>query len=232
VAGGYLVVARSDAHSELSNQHNVFDTRIPVKQGDLIGVEGDTTNLAAAKNTGNAGDVFLGTTSAVAGTGATILTGSLGTYTGYLLDISASVEPDADQDGYGDETQDACPADASKFVGPCTPPPGPVLTVGGAKTQKIKTSFTLSLKSNVLSSVTVATSVTSTKKGSKPIQLANQIVATHSLSTTPVTIKLTSKAKAALKSSKKLLATITLTAVDSAGNSSSTVQNLTLKSKN
>jgi uncharacterized membrane protein YgcG len=36
--------------------------------------------------------------------------------------VSAVVEPDADGDGYGDETQDGCPTDPSTH-GPCPPPP-------------------------------------------------------------------------------------------------------------
>ena len=35
------------------------------------------------------------------------------------LPFGGVIEPDADGDGYGDETQDACPADASPHVAPC-----------------------------------------------------------------------------------------------------------------
>ena len=34
--------------------------------------------------------------------------------------VTGVIEPDADNDGYGDETQDACPAEASLHVAPCT----------------------------------------------------------------------------------------------------------------
>jgi hypothetical protein len=37
---------------------------------------------------------------------------------GTLL-VSGVIEPDADHDGYGDESQDACPAEASLHVAPC-----------------------------------------------------------------------------------------------------------------
>lgn len=37
---------------------------------------------------------------------------------GTLL-VSGTIEPDADNDGWGDETQDACPAEASLHVEPC-----------------------------------------------------------------------------------------------------------------
>jgi Ca2+-binding RTX toxin-like protein len=33
--------------------------------------------------------------------------------------VSGVIEPDADHDGYGDETQDACPAEAALHVAPC-----------------------------------------------------------------------------------------------------------------
>jgi Ca2+-binding RTX toxin-like protein len=36
-----------------------------------------------------------------------------------LLLVSGVIEPDADHDGYGDETQDACPAEAALHVAPC-----------------------------------------------------------------------------------------------------------------
>jgi hypothetical protein len=53
------------------------------------------------------------------------------TYT-YRVSVSASLEPDLDHDGYGDETQDGCPMDATTHGscatpggGPSTPAPGP-----------------------------------------------------------------------------------------------------------
>jgi len=41
--------------------------------------------------------------------------------TGAVLEISAQVEPDADRDGYGDETQDCAPADAATHDVGCAP---------------------------------------------------------------------------------------------------------------
>lgn len=38
---------------------------------------------------------------------------------GGTLLVSGVIEPDADNDGYGDETQDACPAEAALHVAPC-----------------------------------------------------------------------------------------------------------------
>jgi len=39
----------------------------------------------------------------------------------YRLNVSAQLEPDADSDGYGDESQDSCPSDAAIHAGPCQP---------------------------------------------------------------------------------------------------------------
>jgi uncharacterized protein DUF11/hemolysin type calcium-binding protein len=40
-------------------------------------------------------------------------------FNGTTLLVTGVIEPDADNDGYGDETQDACPAEASLHVAPC-----------------------------------------------------------------------------------------------------------------
>jgi hypothetical protein len=39
---------------------------------------------------------------------------------GGTLLVTGVIEPDADHDGYGDESQDACPAESSLHVAPCT----------------------------------------------------------------------------------------------------------------
>jgi hypothetical protein len=41
-------------------------------------------------------------------------------FNGSMPLVTGVLEPDADHDGYGDETQDACPAEASLHVAPCT----------------------------------------------------------------------------------------------------------------
>jgi uncharacterized protein DUF11/hemolysin type calcium-binding protein len=41
-------------------------------------------------------------------------------FNGSTLLVTGVIEPDADHDNYGDETQDACPAEASLHVAPCT----------------------------------------------------------------------------------------------------------------
>ena len=86
-----------------SGLHN-FPTRIPVKAGDFIGIRATTGECGV--NTLNPADTYdhnFGTATAV---------GALGNYafnvTGWIIDIPATLEADADNDGFGDETQDQC----------------------------------------------------------------------------------------------------------------------------
>ena len=54
--------------------------------------------------------------------------------------MNATIEPDADHDGYGDETQDGCPTAAST-AGPCPPPPpAPNTKITKGPKGKVKTS--------------------------------------------------------------------------------------------
>lgn len=80
-------------------------TRISVQAGDVLGLwgDGDCANAtvpgdayAFAPGNAPAGAAFAGTAS-----------------TGYRLDIAATLEPDADSDGFGDTTQDQCPTSAA-----------------------------------------------------------------------------------------------------------------------
>jgi hypothetical protein len=107
-----------------------FAARVPIKKGQHLGVD-TSPSLQATVN--DSGDKFsyVFAPPLVAGSGAR---GSLEP-TGQLL-LSARVEPDADNDGFGDETQDQCPTQATT-QGPCdTTPPGVTgLKVNGGKVQ-------------------------------------------------------------------------------------------------
>lgn len=84
-----------------------YDVRLPVSAGDAIGLYGAAGTLACAG--GGAGDVlgqFSGNTTV--GSTETFATGA-----GSSLPVVATVEPDADDDGFGDTTQDLCPQSAS-----------------------------------------------------------------------------------------------------------------------
>jgi hypothetical protein len=100
-AGGnsFTIIGESPEQVSTPNALNTFPVQIPVQAGDVIGLYKTTTGaiavLPAAGYTSRAlpGDVPPGTT-ASAGPGNA------------KLDVSASLEPDCDSDGLGDETQD------------------------------------------------------------------------------------------------------------------------------
>lgn len=88
-------------------------TRIPVKAGDYIGLAG---NPNPAICTGYDGTLSAVTAPNAATVGYQYLISNGFVFTPSGAAVSASVEPDADADGFGDESQDGCPASAAVQV--------------------------------------------------------------------------------------------------------------------
>ena len=97
-----------------------FPARIPVATGDRIGLM-----VPAGPVAGTYEVVTTGSISSIAGDPQQGPFTPTGTTAGRRLQLQATLEPDADGDGYGDETQDACPADPARQAPPCAPPPSP-----------------------------------------------------------------------------------------------------------
>jgi Domain of unknown function DUF11/PASTA domain len=114
VLRGDTVVAQGPALSPGSDrQLMTFPARVPVQGGDVLGIytpPGGHAFFAYADAT-----VSHGYGDPAVGTHASSMT----TMPGYRLLLSAVVEPDADGDGHGDESQDACPADPTRQAAPC-----------------------------------------------------------------------------------------------------------------
>ena len=89
---------------------NTFNVRIPVQAGDAVGAA-DTGGTLLACEEASPG-AFIGVVLGNPVTGATVPF-EANPEEHSQLPIFATVEPDADGDGYGDETQDKCPTDAS-----------------------------------------------------------------------------------------------------------------------
>jgi hypothetical protein len=89
----------------------LFDTRLSIRAGDRIGIDCcNPVGYFFSNTPGSERDIWLprlndGETRAPLGDGP------LGEV-GELL-VNADIEPDADRDGYGDESQDRCPTDAT-----------------------------------------------------------------------------------------------------------------------
>jgi hypothetical protein len=85
--------------------------------------------------------------------------------TGDTFPLSAQLEPDADHDGFGDETQDACPTDAGT-QGAC--PAGPSLSPSSVdKTKPTLGSFSFS--ASVFKAAPSGASISAKKKSSVPV---------------------------------------------------------------
>lgn len=130
-ANQFFVVGEDALQTMKPSALNTFSVRIPVQAGDDLGlytVDGNDCTVST-HTTGNT-DAYLPSSDPSPGT---TFTGTPESGSGEAYNVSATVEADADQDGYGDETQDQCPTDAST-QGPCPysppppPPPPPVIT--------------------------------------------------------------------------------------------------------
>jgi hypothetical protein len=87
---------------------STYLTRLPVQQGDFLGIAGNPFTLFC--QTGSAADSFVDT---VGGTPVGSSFKPLDSKVGLQVPVVARVEPDVDGDGYGDETQDQCPQSAA-----------------------------------------------------------------------------------------------------------------------
>ena len=105
------------------------DVQVPVQPGDTVGAwYGNDTTCGVP---GSAADTY-SVASAPSNPPAGPITGEILTGgTGARFSFAARLEADADGDGFGDETQDACPADPTTSSAPCeadvhlTRPPRP-----------------------------------------------------------------------------------------------------------
>jgi hypothetical protein len=108
--GVYKAVAESDVKTLEPNRGYEFSERIPVQAGYILGLNPDMDSEVAITVPASGTDLMYQFAGEVP-------VGSTGTATGpfpeYRVNVSATVEPDADGDGYGDESQDGCPTDAS-----------------------------------------------------------------------------------------------------------------------
>jgi hypothetical protein len=185
---------------------NTFATRIPVQAGDLLGISpGGGNGFLYCKEP--ALKSSLGAFEGAASTGTTVPYVQL--QEPVRIPVIATVEPDADGDGYGDETQDQCPTDATT-QGPCPAkatapaPPAPPITLSASAAAK-KTFLTVSLTTTAQASVTVSGTVMIGKGKTVKLSGNTQTVALGALA--KFTVLFPAKLKAALKqlpTSKKL----------------------------
>ncbi len=203
----------------VSGGSNVIPARIPIQAGDRLAIFGPKPIGTLYCETAETG-VYGGYTGSIG-------LGSSAPYsesTGKVrVPVSAVIEPDADNDGYGDETQDKCPQSAATQVA-C-----PAVTLSASATTK-KGLARILVTTNLQATVTVAGTVKLGK--GKPAKLSGgtQIVAPGTLA--KFTLLFPKKLREALKSlpSKRTL-TLSVTATSPNIVGSPTVKTLKLHLK-
>ena len=109
-ANSFRIEAESALETPVASTLNTYPLRASVEPGSVIGiyvagVAGCTRFLPAS----GFEEHYLASDSVPGQTQSYILDECC-----YQLDVAAELEPDADRDGFGDETQDECPTDASE----------------------------------------------------------------------------------------------------------------------
>jgi hypothetical protein len=132
----FTIIGESEFRTLAPSALNEFSTRITARAGDVLGLIASASGQCAATTTA-ADNLAVLTGDAAPGT-----TSTYSPFSSNRLDIAATLEPDADNDGFGDETQDACPLDETAHMVPC-PAPDTTITAGPmAKTKKKRATFT------------------------------------------------------------------------------------------
>jgi hypothetical protein len=115
----YATVGQSEIETAVANQINSYSTRIPVQAGDVIGAYLQTDGLGCnlTPRPGYVADFVSGDPPP----GNTVLYAP--GFNGQMP-VSAVLEPDADNDGFGDQTQDQCLGSPGPNNGCPDPAPG------------------------------------------------------------------------------------------------------------
>jgi hypothetical protein len=209
-----FTVAGESELSPVGTGANKFPARIPVRNGELLG----SMTFGVSGGMVEQGYIFCATADPgdeIALLPGDPLLGATVAATSHLVEvqnpITVTVEPDADGDGFGDETQDKCPTDASTGAA-CPTPPTPVAPITLSATAAAKKSFvTVAVTSSAQATTTVAGNVKLGKGRTAKLNGGTEIAAPGALA--KFTILFPAKLKAALKhlSPKKKLS-LTLTA--------------------
>jgi Ca2+-binding RTX toxin-like protein len=142
----FLVVGQSDLQPPAASVLNTFPTRISAQAGDVIGFYQSQLKPCGVSMAGFVDHFFPFTDVQPSDTPATFNMGGA-----FQMDIAAAIEPDADNDAFGDETQDQCPGQAGPNNGcpaaapapaPGTAPPtckGLLATIVGTEGSDVRT---------------------------------------------------------------------------------------------
>jgi hypothetical protein len=192
--GANTVQNVGEATQSVSAGINTYDTRIPVQANDRVALFGSNALLEGEE----VGNLFCEGASENSVIGGIVGSGGgVGTISTFVqepskarIPASAIVEPDADNDGYGDETQDKCPQSAAAQVA-C-----PLIALSTSSTAR-RGLVTVLITSSSQATVTVAGTVKLGKGKSAKLSGGTQIVAPGTLA--KFTLLFPEKLKAKLK---------------------------------
>jgi len=121
-AGGNSYTAVNQVSVQVSSGQTTVDARMPVQAGDRLGLRGTPFSYKGTPIEGISiyCDEVAGTLGATLGEVGVGSTATFDPATEGRVPLAAVIEPDADNDGFGDETQDKCPISAATQL-PCPP---------------------------------------------------------------------------------------------------------------
>jgi hypothetical protein len=146
----YNLAQKSDPVTVAANQLNTFPVRIRVDKGEILAMRTIDPNLRCLGDGLTIDQIAANSFTATQTTFD--FSGTPLSQTHKFVDISATLEPDVDNDGYGDVSQDGCPQLATVHD-PC---PAPAVTVTKAPARKsskhkAKVTFTSNLAGSTFS---------------------------------------------------------------------------------
>jgi len=201
----FIQVGEATASTFVKGQ-NVYQSRVPVQAGDHLGIGGNFVSLFCS--TGDPADVS-GFKEGSVSSGQSV---SVEPENETQVPIAAVIEPDADADNYGDETQDLCPQSAA-YQSAC-----PVVTIDASSFGSGRKAVTVYVTTSLAAPVSV-NAVAKLGKGKKAtLKSAPRTVAPGELSKFKVAFpaKLRTKLKE-LTPKQKLTLKITASATNVTG---------------
>ncbi|MBS1846028.1 MAG: hypothetical protein JST53_16555 [Actinobacteria bacterium] len=196
---------------------NTYKARVPVQAGDYLGIAGNP--FTGWCETKEPGDTY------AAATGGTPV-GSVFRVersSGLQVPITARVEPDADGDGYGDETQDQCPQSAA-YQTAC-----PVVTVSSLSLTHPK-AVTVYISSSLSAPIGVTATVKLGKGKTATLTAPGQTVAPGTLGRFNLALnKPVLKTLEALTTQKALTMTVSASATNVTGSPSTATSMVKLR---
>jgi hypothetical protein len=254
--GGFTGAAGGDETAPFTGLGE-FEARLPIAAGDYVGVDfpcsSSAPHPALTERWYPGGGASVGYWVPALADGGPLRATSYDDVN-YSLMMNADVEPDADHDGYGDETQDGCPTKTGTHeqCPAVTPAPDtsavPAAVPAADKTPPIasaafKRSYKLrwALKRGIAGSVTSNEAGKVTGRATIGLRIARRLGLRRSVRVASGDASIASPGKVSLKLAfgrrarrklavaTKVKLTLRLAATDSAGNATSIVRNITLK---